>query len=132
MIWCVAIAALGIVTFHGHAHAQTPGCMAMEVPREDQAAFTQRSSPIVDRADGENEPRRLAQQDAIATLVRVPLPRPREKQRDDKDYATNISTREKAFAGQNLADYCDLKIKSKTGKSEREKNDARGPWRARH
>jgi hypothetical protein len=116
-IWSVARAALIIVTVQGQARAQTPGCTVMEVAGEDQAAFTQRSPPIVDRAGGENEPRGLAQQDATATLIRVPLPRPREKQRDDKDYATNITSREKAFAsGQSLADYCDLKIESETRK----------------
>jgi hypothetical protein len=103
MIWSVARAALIIVIAQGQARAQTPGCTVMEVAGEDQAAFTQRSPSIVDRAGGESEPRGLAQQDTTATLVRVPLPRPREKQRDDKDYATNLSTREKAFASGRLA-----------------------------
>jgi hypothetical protein len=116
MIWCVAIAALGIVTFHGHARAQTPGCMAMEVAGEDQAAFRQRSPPVVDKAGGENEQRGLVREDA-APLVGFPLPRPRGRQRGaiDQDDVMNMSTREKAFAsGQSLADYCLLKIESDT------------------
>jgi hypothetical protein len=116
-IWCVASAALGIVTFHGQARAQTPGCTAMEVTVEDQEAFIQRSPPVVDKAGGDNAPRALGQQDATDPLVRVPLPRPREKQRGttDKDDAMNISTREKAFAlGQSLTDYCNLKVENDT------------------
>jgi hypothetical protein len=97
--------------------AQASGCVVLEVAVEDQEALTQRSPPIVDKLGKENEPKGLAQQDAAAPLVGVPLPRPRGKQRDatDKDDATNISTREKAFAsGQSLEDYCNLKIESGT------------------
>jgi hypothetical protein len=104
MIWSVAGAALGVVTFHGQAQAQASGCVVMEVTVEDQT-FTQRSSPVVDKRGKENEPRRLGQQDATAPLVGVPLPRPRGKQRGtaDRDDATNIATREKGFAsGQSL------------------------------
>jgi hypothetical protein len=118
IICCVATAALGIVSLHGQARAQTPGCTVMEVAGDDQAAFTQqRSPPVVDKARQENEPRALGRLDAAAPLVGFPLPRPRGRPRDDtdKDDATNISTREKAFAaGQSLADYCNLKIESAT------------------
>jgi hypothetical protein len=117
MIWSVASAALGIVTSHGQAHAQAPGCVVVEVAVEDQEAFTQRPPPAVDKLGKVNEPRGLAQQDTTASLVRVPLPRPREKQRGapDKDDAMDVSTREKAFAsGQSLVDYCNLKIESDT------------------
>jgi hypothetical protein len=116
MIWSASVA-LGIVISHEQVQAQAPGCVVMEVALEDQAAFTKRTPPVVDRSGKENDPRGLAQQDATAPLVRVPLPRPREKQRDatDKDDAIDISTREKAFAsGQSLADYCNLKIESDT------------------
>jgi hypothetical protein len=114
IIWCVASAALGIFASYGQAHAQTPGCVVVEVLVEGQGAFTQKS-PSVDKPSKENEPSGLAQQDANAPLVRVPLPRPREKQRSatDKEDATEVSTREKAFAlGQSLDDYCSLKIQS--------------------
>lgn len=117
VIWCVSGAALGLVTSHGQAHAQIPGCTAMEVTVEDQ--FTQRWSPVVDKSRKENEPRGLGQQDATAPLAGVPLPRPREKPRSatDQDDATTISTREKVFAlGQSLADYCNLKIESDTNR----------------
>lgn len=115
IIWCVASAALGIVTSYGQAHAQAPGCVVVEVPVEGQGAFTQKSAPVVDKPSKENEPSGLAQQDPTAPLVRVPLPRPREKQRGaaDKDDAMEVSTREKAFAlGQSLEDYCNLRIQS--------------------
>ena len=114
IIWCVATAALGIVTSFDKAHAQAPSCVVMEVLVEGQGAFTQKSPPV-DKPSKENEPSGLAQQDANAPLVRLPLPRPREKQRGatDKDDATDVSTREKAFAlGQSLEDYCNLKIQS--------------------
>ena len=112
---CSAGVALGMVI--SQAHAQTAGCVVMEVAGEDQAAFTNKSSPFVDKLRKENDPRGLGQQDATASLVRVPLPRPRERQRDthDQDDAMDISNREKAFAsGQNLTDYCSLKIESDT------------------
>jgi hypothetical protein len=113
VIWSVAGAALGIVTSHGQAHAQAAGCEVMEVPVEDQ--FTRRSSPVVDKSGKENDPRGLAQQDATPPLAGVPLPRPRGKQRGTTDRDDDIATREKAFAaGQDLADYCDLKIESDT------------------
>jgi hypothetical protein len=64
MIWFVAGAALGIVTSHGQARAQAPGCVVMEVAVEDQEAFTQRSPPVVDKLGKENEPRGLGQQEA--------------------------------------------------------------------
>jgi hypothetical protein len=81
----------------------------MEVAGEDQ--FTQRSPPIVDKPGEENEPRGLAQQDATAPLVGVPLPRPRGKRRGTTDKDDDIATREQAFgSGQSLADYCNLKI----------------------
>jgi hypothetical protein len=112
MILSVASAALGIVTSHGQAHAQVPGCVVMEVPVEDQEAFTPRSLPVVDKAGKENEPRGLGQQDAA---LAVPLPRPRGKQRGTTDKDDDIATREKAFAsGQSLADYCNLKIENDT------------------
>ena len=79
VIWCVSGAALGLVTSHGQAHAQIPGCTAMEVAVEDQ--FTQRWSPVVDKSRKENEPRGIGQQDATAPLAGVPLPRPRESPR---------------------------------------------------
>ena len=115
IIWCVATAALGIVTSFDKAHAQAPGCVVMEVAVEDQESFTQRPPPAVDKLGKENEPRGLAQLDTTASLIRVPLPRPREKQRGapDKDDAMGVSTREKAFAsGQSLEEYCNLKIES--------------------
>jgi hypothetical protein len=49
LIWSVASAALGIVTSHGQAHAQAPGCVVVEVAVEDQEAFTQRPPPAVDK-----------------------------------------------------------------------------------
>jgi hypothetical protein len=116
-ILAVASAALGIIASHGQACAQAPGCVVMEVTGEDQEAFTQRSPPVVDKPGKENEPRGLGQQKATVPLVGLPLPRPRGKQRGttDKDDATNIATREKAFAsGQSLVDYCNLKIESDT------------------
>jgi hypothetical protein len=114
MIWSVAGAALGVVTFHGQARAQASGCVVMEVRVEDQT-FTQRSSPVVDKRGKENEPRRLGQQDATAPLVGVPLPRPRGKQRGTADRDDDIATRERAFAaGQDLADYCNLNIENDT------------------
>jgi hypothetical protein len=116
MVWSVAGVALGIVTFYRQAHAQAAGCVVMEVTVEDQAAVTQRSPPIVDKAGEKNEPRGSVQQDATP-LVGFPLPRPRGKQRGavDQDDSTNISIRERAFAsGQSLADYCNLKIESDT------------------
>jgi hypothetical protein len=114
IIWRVASVALGIVTSYGQAYAQAPGCVVVEVLVEGQGAFTQKPPPV-DKPSKENEPSGLAQQDANAPLVRVPLPRPREKQRGatDKDDATEVSTREKAFAlRQSLDDYCNLKIRS--------------------
>jgi hypothetical protein len=105
MIWFVAGAALGVVTFHGQAHAQIPGCVATEVTVEDP--FALKSPP-----SKENEPGGLGQQDATAPLAGVPLPRPRGKQRST-DRADDVATREKAFAlGQSLEDYCSLKIES--------------------
>jgi hypothetical protein len=115
MIWFVAGAALGIVTSHGQARAQAPGCVVMEVAVEDQEAFTQRSPPVVDKLGKENEPRGLGQQEATVPLVGVPLPRPRGKQRGTTDKDDDIAAREKAFAsGQSLVDYCNLKIESDT------------------
>ena len=114
-ILALASAALGIVTSHGQVHAQTPGCVVVEVAVEDQEAFTQRSPPVVDKLGKENEPRGLGQQEATAPLVGLPLPRPRGKQRGTTDKDDDIATREKAFAsGQSLADYCNLKIESDT------------------
>jgi hypothetical protein len=114
-ILAVASAALGIVTSHGQARAQAPGCVVMEVTVEDQEAFTQRSPPVVDKLGKENEPRGLGQQEATVPLVGVPLPRPRGKQRGTTDKDDDIATREKAFAsGQSLADYCNLKIENDT------------------
>jgi hypothetical protein len=58
IIWCVASAALGIVTSYGQAHAQAPGCVVVEVPVvpvEGQEAFTQKSRPV-DKPSKENEP----------------------------------------------------------------------------
>jgi hypothetical protein len=112
----VAGVALAFAMSHGQAQAQASGCVVMEVTGEDQA-FTQRSPPVLDKPGKENEPRGLGQQDATAPLVGLLLPRPRGKQRGttDKDDATTIATREKAFAsGQSLADYCNLKIESDT------------------
>jgi hypothetical protein len=88
MIWSVACAALGIVASLGQAHAQVPGCVVMEVAGEDQ--FTQRLPPVVDKAGEENEPRGLAQQDATAAFVGVPLPRPRGKRRGTTDKDDDI------------------------------------------
>jgi hypothetical protein len=115
VIWSATGAALGMLTSHGQAHAQTSGCVVVEVTVEDQ--FTQRWSPVVAKSPKENEPRGFGQQDATAPLTGVPLPRPREKQRDatDKDDPIVISAREKAFAsGQSLVDYCNLKIETDT------------------
>ena len=117
-IWCVASAALGIVTSYGQAHAQASGCVVVDVAVEDQEAFTHKSPPVVDKLGKETEPRGLVQQDATAPLVGLPFaPRHRRDQRGtaDKDDAMNISTREKAFASeQSLADYCNLKIERDT------------------
>jgi hypothetical protein len=107
------IVLLGIIVFYGQAHAQSPGCTVMEVGGEAQAVFTQGSPTVVDGGALDNALTALARQDNATALVRVPLPRPRDRLRDDKDYAPNISARERAFAsGQNLADYCNLKIKA--------------------
>src|ERR1700733_5969849 len=77
IICCVATAALGIVSLHGQAIAQIPGCTVMEVAGDDQAAFTQqRAPPVAAKGGGENEPRGFAQLDAAAPLVGFPLPRP--------------------------------------------------------
>ena len=46
-IWSVASVALGFVMPHGHAQAQTPGCVVMEIPVEDQLAFTRNCPPLL-------------------------------------------------------------------------------------
>jgi len=119
-IWFVASAALGFVTSDSQAHAQAPGCVVVEVAVEDQEAFTHKSPPVVDKLGKETESNGLVQQDVTAPLAGLPFaPRHRRDQRGaaDKDDATNISAREKAFAsGQSLADYCNLKIESGTKK----------------
>ena len=112
-IWSVASVALGFVMPHGHAQAQTPGCVVMEIPVEDRLAFTQKLPPAVDKGAKAKNSKQLVQQRPTDPVIGSPNSFDDGQHRSDA--GADFSVRERSFAlGQNLADFCKHKIETET------------------
>ena len=118
-IWSLPIIVAGWGLPPGQAHAQTPGCLVMEVIVEERAALAEQFAAVVDQRGKGKGPRSARQQGKTQTLIVSPSTRNVDDLKRGStvidEAATNLSTRENAFAsGQDLSNYCSFKIEIDT------------------